>query len=64
MNLSPGLPRLAIPELSTLYRNIAHWPLAGRLMVGAVLALLALVAGMLCTWAARAMSCSVRRREK
>lgn len=45
MNLSPGLPRLAIPELSTLYRNIAHWPLAGRLMVGAVLALLALVAG-------------------
>ena len=45
MNLAPGLPRLAIPELSTLYRNTAHWPLAGRLMVGAVLALLMLVTG-------------------
>lgn len=45
MNLSPGLPRLAIPELSTLYRNTAHWSLAGRVMVGAVLALLVLVMG-------------------
>ncbi|AIG04385.1 hypothetical protein HZ99_20170 [Pseudomonas fluorescens] len=36
---------MALPQLSMLYRNIAHWPLAGRLLVGAALALLVLVAG-------------------
>ena len=45
MSLAPSLPGLALPRLSTLYRNTAHWPLAGRLLVGVVLALLVLVAG-------------------
>ena len=40
-----SLSGLALPQLSTLYCNIARWPLAGRLLVGAVLALLVLLAG-------------------
>lgn len=40
-----SLSGLALPQLSTLYCNIARWPLAGRLVVGAVLALLVLLAG-------------------
>ena len=45
MSLVSSPPGLALPQLSTLYRNTAHWPLAGRLVVGAVLASLVLVAG-------------------
>ncbi len=45
MTLAPSLPGLALPQLSTLYRNTAHWPLAGRILVGAMLALLVLAAG-------------------
>lgn len=40
-----SLSGLALPQLSKLYCNIARWPLAGRLLVGAVLALLVLLAG-------------------
>ena len=45
MSLWSSLSGLALPQLSTLYCNIARWPLAGRLLVGAVLALLVLLAG-------------------
>ena len=45
MSLWSSLSGLALPQLSTLYCNIARWPLAGRLLVGAVLALLLLLAG-------------------
>ena len=45
MSLVSSPPGLALPQLSTLYRNTARWPLAGRLVVGAVLASLVLVAG-------------------
>lgn len=45
MSLRSSLSGLALPQLSTLYCNIARWPLAGRLLVGAVLALLVLLAG-------------------
>ena len=45
MSLGSSLSGLALPQLSTLYCNIARWPLAGRLLVGAVLALLVLLAG-------------------
>ncbi|MGX9764194.1 type IV pilus inner membrane component PilO [Pseudomonas shahriarae] len=45
MSLGSSLSGLALPQLSTLYRNTAHWPLAGRIVVGAVLALLVLMVG-------------------
>jgi type IV pilus assembly protein PilO len=45
VSLWSSLSGLALPQLSTLYCNIARWPLAGRLLVGAVLALLVLLAG-------------------
>jgi len=45
VRLWSSLSGLALPQLSTLYCNIARWPLAGRLLVGAVLALLVLLAG-------------------
>ena len=45
MSLWSSLSGLALPQLSTLYCNIARWPLAGRLLVGTVLALLVLLAG-------------------
>ncbi|MGL5997125.1 MAG: type 4a pilus biogenesis protein PilO [Pseudomonas proteolytica] len=45
MSLWSSLSGLALPQLSTLYCNIARWPLAGRLLVGAVLALLVVLAG-------------------
>lgn len=45
MSLWSSLSGLALPQLSTLYCNIARWPLAGRLLVGAVLALLLMLAG-------------------
>jgi type IV pilus assembly protein PilO len=45
VSLWSSLSGLALPQLSTLYCNIARWPLAGRLLVGAVLALLLLLAG-------------------
>ena len=45
MSLVSSPSGLALLQLSTLYRNIAHWPLAGRILLGAVLALLVLAAG-------------------
>lgn len=45
MSLVSSPSGLALLQLSTLYRNIAHWPLAGKILLGAVLALLVLAAG-------------------